>query len=159
MLAVLLALDVARGVVIRSLQMPGSVSGAIFDAAIAFLVPLVSAMAVIGGVVCVIGIVCLPAKGPRAIRRGTTTVLDGIRDRGRSSGVISPKFSGALYHYRKVGWTLIVAGASAVLLFVRPLTPGLVIGTVVVALLVAFVFACLQRAPAPTPAEGAALAV
>lgn len=151
MLAVLVALHVLDGVLARALGAPATVSAAIFDALVSFLVPVVTALAVVGAVALVAGLLLMPIRLCVAARGGFRDLVGTVQGHGIDAGVLSEPFLERMHRYRAVGWVTLGLAAALVIAGLRPVTPGVVFGTLVVAGLGAVLYAILQRAPTAPP--------
>ncbi|WP_409047578.1 hypothetical protein AB2L57_16285 [Microbacterium sp. HA-8] len=118
-------------------------TGAMRDTAVAVLVLAI--------VVALVGWFTGPFRVPRRLRglvhSGAGSLRDVLERRGLSTGRVGVW----LYRQRVLMRAAVAVIAAAVVLFVRPLTPGLVIWTLVIAALVVLVLEVIER-PAPDPA-------
>lgn len=133
-------------------SIPGDAIDAIYDTVVASIVSSVIAAVVVGLCVAVVAALAGPYRWSRALRGFVDAGADALRTAGERHGVTSGRF-GELVHRARLGIRVAVGLiAAAVILFVRPLTPAIIIWTLVLALLVVAVARLLER-PAPQTAE------
>ncbi|MHA7241101.1 hypothetical protein [Arthrobacter sp. TMS1-12-1] len=159
-----LALGVAVGRIVTvtalsPLYLPSDAAGAIYDALVPLLSSTALAVGVAGLTTAVVAYLAGPFRGARAVRLGTVSLAGRARAAAEGTGVTTGRFGAFLYRSRRyLRITIAVIGA-AVLLFVRPLTPGMILWTAVGALTAVLLLELLQRPPAaeaaPRGAESA----
>lgn len=147
--ALLIALDVGQAVLVTSTDVPAAVSRAAFDAVTAYLVPTVTALAVVGAALLVGGLVMLPTRASTAVRLGWRQLVAGLQRQGVSSGALSVSVLEGVHRWRVLGWAVILGGSFVLLIVLRPLTPGTVLSVLVLCGVASAVFTILQRPPAP----------
>jgi len=134
-------------------SLPADAIDAIYGALVASIVSSVAAAIVVGLCVALVAYLAGPYRSSRALRRLADAGADSLRTAGERYGVTTGRF-GALVFRARIGIRVAVGiVAAAIILFVRPLTPPIVIWTLVVALLVVVVARLLER---PVPATAVA---
>ncbi|PZU39304.1 MAG: hypothetical protein DI573_07450 [Microbacterium sp.] len=118
-------------------------TGAMRDTAVAVLVLAI--------VVALVGWFTGPFRVPRRLRGLVHSGAGSLRDVLERRGLRTGRVGVWLYRQRVLMRAAVAVIAAAVVLFVRPLTPGLVIWTLVIAALVVLVLEVIER-PAPDPA-------
>ncbi|PZQ90560.1 MAG: hypothetical protein DI534_04975 [Leifsonia xyli] len=133
---------------------PTDAINAIYDSLVASIVNSVAAAVVVGLCVALVAYLSGPYRSSRALRGFADAGAESLREAGERYGVTTARF-GELVHRARLGIRVAVGlVAAAIILFVRPLTPAIVIWTLVLALLVVLVARILERpVAAPEPVE------
>jgi hypothetical protein len=113
------------------------------------------AVLVLAVVVALVAWFAGPFRVPRRLRGFAVTGAASIRGAAERHGLTTGRFGVWLYTRRTLLRALVAIGAAAVVLFVRPLTTGLTIWTLIIAALVIAVLEILQRPVVTVPAEAA----
>lgn len=130
--------------------LPADAFGAIYGALVASVVNSVAAAVVVGLCVALVAFLAGPYRASRALRGLADAAADALRAAGERHGVTTGRV-GVLLRRARLGIRVAVGvGAAAVILFVRPLSPAVVIWTLVVSLLVVVLARILER-PAAAP--------
>ncbi|TFW00376.1 hypothetical protein E4M00_02245 [Leifsonia flava] len=149
-------LGVGRIVTIANLApaiMSASAAGVIYDQVLTFISATITAVTVLAVTVAVVGWLASsyrPAVKLRALFLGWVA---WVRTAGEERGVTTGRFGQWLYRQRVVVRVLIAVIAAAVVLFVRPLSPALIIWTAVIAIVLLGISELLQRPVVTVPEE------
>lgn len=152
-LAVSMAIIVA-GIAIGRLVFVGSVSPSLIPAGVARTVfdTLTTAMKDTGVAVLVLAIVVAivawysgPFGVPRKLRGFFGSGVVWVRDAAERHGITTGRTGEWIYAQRALLRAAVAVIAAAIVLFVRPLTPGLIIWTLVIAALVVAILELVQR--------------
>jgi hypothetical protein len=131
---------------------PADAIDAIYDAVVASIVNSVVAAVVVGLSVALVAAIAGPYRWSRALRGLADAGADALRTAGERHGLTTGRF-GELVHRARLGIRVAVGiVAAAIILFVRPLTPAIIVWTLVLALLVVAIARILER-PAAAPEE------
>ncbi len=99
-----------------------------------------------------------PFRSSRALRGLADAAADALREAGERHGLTTGRF-GVLVHRARLGIRVAVGvAAAAIIVFVRPLTPTIVVWTLVIALLAVLLARILER-PATAAGTGRAQTV
>lgn len=129
------------------------------------IAPFIAASAVsvglVGFTVAIVAYLAGPFRGARALRRVTLDTTARVRASAEHSGVTTGGFGVWLHRARRYLRITVAVLAAVIVLFVRPLTPAVIIWTAVLALLAIVLIELLQRPAgetetAPTAAEAPA---
>ncbi|UOE42545.1 hypothetical protein [Agromyces larvae] len=134
--------------------MPSDTADALYEQLVELMRGSIAALFLLGLLVALFAWFSGPYRPARAVRGAAASAFDGLRRAGDRHGVGTGRFGEWLDRWRVGAYVLIAVVAAAVVLFTRPITVGLVVWTVVIAL-VALLAVQLLRRPAPQPAEGA----
>ncbi|WP_434993648.1 hypothetical protein [Arthrobacter sp. Ld5] len=150
---VFLALGVAIGRIavvdaISPQYMPSSAAEAIYDTLVPLLYSTALAVGVAGVTAAVVAYLAGPFEGARAIRRLTVATSGRARAAAESNGVTTGRFGVFLYRARRYIRIGIAVIGAAIVLLVRPLTPGVTLWTAFGALVAVLLLELLQRPPA-----------
>ena len=129
---------------------PISAGGPIYDGLVSTTVDLVVVLVVLGLSVALVAFLAAPWRPSRAIRRFGDASADSLANFAASHGVSTGGFGDFLRQWRiaiRIGIGVI---AAAIIIFVRPLSPALIIWTLVIALLLVVLARLLER-PATRP--------
>ena len=113
-------------------------------------------MTVLAVTVAIVGWLAGPFRLPRRLRAAGGSVANTIRGSAERHRLTTGKAGEWLYRQRVLVRVLVAIGAAAIVLFVRPLSPALVVWTAVIAIVVIALLEVLQRPPAAAVAEQAA---
>lgn len=154
MLALLIGFSVARIAMLASIPqsvLPGTVGGALFDAATESMQRTATVAFVAGLVVAVVAWLAGPFHTPRKLRRLYTDSVGHLRSAAARNGLSTGQV-GVWVHRQR---TLLLAGvalaAGLVLVFKRPLTPGGILWTLALGLLAVVVVTLVERPPEAVP--------
>ena len=125
--------------------MPASTARALYGGLVELMLNTIVAIFVLAVLVAVIAWFSGPWRPARAMRRWATSGFAAIRRAGASYGVTTGSFGIALDKWRSAAYLLIALVAAAVVLFNRPVTIGLVVSTVLIALLAVLLVELLRR--------------
>lgn len=150
MLIVIVGLAVGRvffDAALRSNGIPADAGGAIYELVGGAMRDTTVAVLVLALVTAVVGWFAGPFDVPRRIRAvvhgGAASVRGALERRGLSSG----RFGTWLYSRRALLRAAIIVAGAAVVLLVRPLSPALVLWTLVLSLLVVLILEVVERPP------------
>ncbi|WP_181164343.1 hypothetical protein [Microbacterium foliorum] len=156
MLIVLAGLAVGRvffDAALRSNGIPADAGGAIYELVGGAMRDTAVAVLVLALVTAVVGWFAGPFDVPRRLRAvvhgGAASVREALERRGLSSGRVGTW----LYSRRSLLRGVIIVAGAAVVLFVRPLSPALVLWTLVLSLLVVLVLEVVERPPSDADAD------
>lgn len=137
-----------QGMVTRGAVLAG------YDAIVEAAVNTVIAVGALAVAMALVAWLTGPGRGATGLRATTTGLADRARSRGERTGLTSGRFGLWLGRRQQLVLVLIAVAGAAVILFVRPLSAGLVIG-VGIATLVLVLALEFARRPAPEgPAAG-----
>ena len=117
------------------------------------------AVLVLALAVAVVAWMAGPFEVPRRLRALAREGAGRLRGSAERHGVTTGRTGEWLYEQRVLLRVLIGAVAAIVVLFVRPLTPGLVIWTLVLAVIVLWILELVQRPVVTVPAESVSTSV
>lgn len=152
LLAALLA--IGRTMVVATLSpsvMPAKTATGLYDQVVAFIQSAAVAVAVLAIAVAVVGWMAGPFRTPRRLRAVAASGAASIRAIGERNRVTTGRVGVWLYRQRVLARTVIAAAGAAIVLFVRPLTPGLIIWTAVLCVVAVGILEVLQRPDAAVP--------
>ena len=124
---------------------PVSASGPIYDGLVSTTVDLVIVLVVLGLSVALVAFLAAPWRPSRAIRRFGDASADSLAHWAESHGVSTGGFGDFLRQWRLPIRVAIGVIAAAIIIFVRPLSPALIIWTLVIALLLVVLARLLER--------------
>ncbi|WP_127794168.1 hypothetical protein [Agromyces sp. LHK192] len=130
--------------------MPADAAGVMFDGLTEIMRTASTTLLVLGVLVAVIAWCTGPWSSAVKLRGFARDGFDGIRARAARDGITTGAFGTWLDRWRVGAYVVITVIAALVILFVRPLSVGLVVWTVVLAL-VALLLVQLLRRPAGSP--------
>jgi hypothetical protein len=146
--AILLAIIGAGRLVATSAlaqYIPTSAGGPIYDALVAVLVDLTVVLLVLGLTVALVAYLATPWRSARAIRTFADSSADSLTAYAAGRGISTGRFGDFLRQWRLPIRVAIGVVAGAIILFVRPLSPSLIIWTAVIAVLLVLLFRLLER--------------
>ncbi len=138
--------------------MPADTAEALYDGLIELMLSTIVALLVLGILVAVIAWFSGPSRPARALRGFAGSGFAAVRRSAAAHGVTTGAFGIWLDRWRGFVYAAIAIVAAAVLLFNRPVSIGVVLWTVVLALLALLIVELLRR-PAAEVAAAAADAV
>ncbi|NEN04422.1 hypothetical protein G3T36_00915 [Diaminobutyricibacter tongyongensis] len=156
MIVVAAAFAIGRIVFISSTSpalLPSSVARTLFNTVVAAMQETTVAVLVLAIVVAVVGWFAGPFEVPRKLRGFYASGAARLRTLSEEHGISTGRFGEWLYAQRVLLRVLVAVIASAIVLFVRPITPSLTIWTLVIAVLVIAILELLQRPVVTVPRE------
>lgn len=157
MVIIVAGIGIGRLVFVGSVSpslIPSGVARTVFDTLTTAMRDTGIAVLVLAIVVAVVGWYSGPFAVPRRLRGFFGSGVAWVRTAAERHGISTGRTGEWLYAQRTLLRALIAAIAAAIVLFVRPLTPSLIIWTLVIAALVVAVLELVQR-PAITVPEAA----
>ena len=133
--------------------MPGAAAGSTYDALVPLIYATALAVGVAGVTVAIVAWLAGPFRGAIMVRGLTVDTARRIRAAAADRGATTGRFGLWVYHARRYLRIAVAVVAAAIVLFVRPLTPGIILWSAFGALVVILLIELLQR----PPAEAAAL--
>ncbi|MEO8907947.1 MAG: hypothetical protein ABI310_07685 [Microbacteriaceae bacterium] len=143
------------GTISQSVMSP-KVAGTLFDQVIAFMQSSAIAVAVLALTVAIVGWLAGPFRFPRRLREAGASGAATVRAMGDRHGLSTGRTGVWIYRQRLLLRVVIALIGAVIVLFVRPLTPGLIIWTAVICALVIGVLAVLGRPAADAEADATA---
>jgi hypothetical protein len=134
---------------------PIGAAEAIYDALVTEVAQTALVLVVLGLSVAIVASLAAPWGWSRGLRASADRLADGTRESIERRGVTTGRFGEFLARWRVTIRIAIGVIAAAIIIFVRPLTPGLIIWTAVLALLLVVIFRLLER-PVVVPTQVAA---
>ena len=122
-----------------------TVTDAMIDTAVAILVLAIA--------VAIVGWLAGPFRVPRRLRGFFGSGVAWVRESAERHGITTGRAGEWMYAQRTLLRAAVAVIAAAIVLFVRPLTPSLIIWTLVLAVLVVAILELLQRPVITVPAE------
>lgn len=122
-----------------------TVTDAMIDTAVAVLVLAIA--------VAIVGWLAGPFRVPRRLRGFFGSGVTWVRESAERHGITTGRAGEWMYAQRTLLRAAVAVIAAAIVLFVRPLTPALIIWTLVLAVLVVAILELLQRPVITVPAE------
>ncbi|MBB5643584.1 hypothetical protein [Cryobacterium roopkundense] len=163
MMAVLAAgLSIGRIIFVNTVSpayLPIGAAQAFYDAVTPYLFSTALSVGLVGFGVAVVAYLAGPFTGGRNLRRATVHGAALARASAERGGVTTGRFGVWLYSVRRVVRVAVVVVAAAVIVFVRPLTPGVIGWTVLISIVVIVLLELLMRPEAhevQTPEEAEA---
>ena len=143
---------VGRIAVVSALNpfLPSGAADAVYNALVTDIVSLAVVLVVLGLTVALVAYLATPWRSARALRTFADSSADSLTAYAATRGISTGGFGGFLAKWRvpiRIGIGVI---AAAIVLFVRPLSPGLIIWTAVIAVLVVLILRLLERPVVPT---------
>lgn len=126
---------------------PAAAIGAIYDALVASISASALAGTVAGLAVVFVAALAGPYGWSRSLRRLADDGADQLRVAGEKRGFTTGQFGEFVFRSRIVIRVVVALIAAAIILFVRPLTPAIIIWTLVVSLLVVVLARLLEKPP------------
>lgn len=128
--------------------LPRSVAEALYLQLTTLLQSIAVAVTVVAVALAVIAWLAGPFRLPQLARGAVVDGTAWVRGKAEAAGVTTGRFGAGLHRVRTLIRVLIAAGAAAIVLFVRPLTPSLIISTVLISALALLLLELLRRPPA-----------
>lgn len=136
---------------VASPTVPRNALLAVYDAVTPGISSPALALGVLGVAVAVVAYLSGPFRGATALRRLAISGATHTRAAAQRAGFTTGRVGEWLYRARHVLRAAIVVIAVAILLFTRPLTPAIIIWTLVIAVVVVALLELLQRPPGLEP--------
>ena len=133
--------------------MPSNVARTLFDTVVAAMRDTAVAVLVLAIVVAVVGWFAGPFEVPRKLRGFYVSGATRLRTVAEERGITTGRVGEWLYSQRVLLRVIVAVVASAIVLFVRPITPSLTIWTLVIAVLVIAILELVQRPVVIVPKE------
>ncbi|NYD66802.1 hypothetical protein [Agromyces atrinae] len=124
---------------------PTDAASVIYDGLVQRMIDTTVAVAVLGACVAIVTWFASTAALPTRLRAFIGDGLGSVRVAAERRGITTGRFGVLLHQNRVLARTLVGIVAAVVLMFGRPLTPALIIWTVVLALVVVLVLELVQR--------------
>ena len=128
---------------------PVSAGGPIYDGLVKTTVDLVVVLIVLGLAVALVAFLAAPWRPSRAIRSFGDASADSLAAFAEGHGITTGAFGDFLRQWRFAIRVGIGVVAAAIIVFVRPLSPALIIWTLVIALLLVVLARLLERPETP----------
>ncbi|KQX07872.1 MULTISPECIES: hypothetical protein [unclassified Leifsonia] len=133
--------------------MSASAAGAIYDQVLTYISATITAVAVLAVTVAVVGWLSSSYRPAVALRRLFLGWVAWVRSAGEERGVTTGRFGEWLYRQRVLVRIAVGVIAAVVVLFTRPLSPGVIIWTAVIAIVVLGISELLQRPVVSVPED------
>ena len=150
MAVVLAGLAVGRALFITSVSpglLPGGVADELFERVVGGMRDTTVAVLTLAIVVALVAWLAGPFEGPRRLRTLARSLGDRARAFGDAHNVTTGRVGEWIYRQRMLLRAAVAVVAALVVVLARPLTPGLIVGTLVVTVLVVAVLELVQRPP------------
>jgi len=154
-----IALAIGRTVVVANLSpsvMPADTSTELYNQVVAYIASAAVAVAVLAIAVAIVGWMAGPFRLPRRLRAVAAQGAASVRSLGERNHLTTGRVGLWLYRQRVLVRVIVAAAGAAIVLFVRPLTPGLIVWTAVVCIVVVGILEVLQRPAVARSADAAA---
>ncbi|MCK9794860.1 hypothetical protein M1843_14000 [Isoptericola sp. 4D.3] len=152
MVVLAIGLAIARGLYLNALSdvvLRLDAAEILFDQTLSFLRVTLRTVGVLGLVVALVAYLAGGSASARALRAGTVRGFARLREYGEGRGVSTGPVGEWLGRYRTAARVAVIGVAALVLLLAKSPSPGLVVGTAVVAGLVIAVLELVARPPRP----------
>jgi hypothetical protein len=149
------ALAIGRTVVVANLSpsvMPAKTATELYDQVVEFIQSAAVAVAVLAIAVAVIGWMAGPFRIPRRLRAVAASGAASLRAVGERHRLTTGKVGEWLYRQRVLVRVVIAAAGAVIVVFTRPLTPGLIVWTAVICIVVVGILELVQRPGQEPPA-------
>lgn len=148
-----IALAIGRALFVTGVAhyVPQGAATAIYDAVVAGMASTAAAVGALALAVAVVGYVAGPFRSSRALRRWTNAGADRARATAEHYGVTTGRVGAWVFRSRMLLRAAIALVAAAVVLFVRPMSVSLVLGTGALAILAVTILELVGRPSAPLP--------
>jgi len=156
MAAMLAAIAVGQALFITSVSptlLPSGVADELFERVAGGMRDTAVAVLTLGIVVAVVGWLTGPFAAPRRLRAVARSLCAQLRGFGEARNVTTGRVGEWVYRQRTLLRAAVAVVAALVVVVSRPLTPGLIVGTLVAAGLVVAALELVQRPPAEVAAE------
>jgi hypothetical protein len=131
-------------------MLPSGVAGLLYGTVVEDMRATAVVVLVLGVAVAIVGWLAGPFDGPRRVRALVSAAADRLREAAEPRGVTTGRVGEWFFAQRTLMRALIAVVGAAIVLFIRPLTPGLVLWTVVGGTIAVLVLEIVQR-PAREP--------
>lgn len=155
MIVLAIGMTVGRIIFVASVSpsiMSAKVATSLFDQVISFMQSQAVAVAVLALTVALVGWLAGPFRIPRRLRGVGTSAATSLRGLGDRHRLSTGRTGEWIYRQRLLLRVVVALIGAVIILFVRPLTPGLIVWTAVICVLVIGVLAALAR-PEPSVVE------
>ncbi len=142
-----------------SATVPTAAVGVIYDTMVASILASVTAAVVVGLAVALVAYLAGSYRSSRALRGLAESGAVALREAGDRHGLSTGRFGEFVFRARLAIRVVVGLSAAAIILFVRPLTPTIVIWTLVLALLTVAIARILERPVSSVPADTVELPV
>jgi hypothetical protein len=136
---------------------PADAAGTIYSGILGFVQSIVVAIAVLAITVLVIAVVGGPFRWARALRGYVSSGFAAARRGAERHGITTGRAGVWMYRQRVLLRVIVGLIAAAIVVFLRPLTPPVIVWTAVVAVVVIAVLELLSRPPMEADAEADAV--
>lgn len=153
-------ISVGKSVFVLSVAgtIPADAAGTVYDGILGFVQSIVVAVAVLAVTVFVITMISAPFRWSRALRGYAASGFAAVRHGAEKHGIATGPTGEWIFAQRVWLRSIVGLAAAAIVVFVRPLTPPVIIWSAVIAVVVIGVLELLSRPPADASAvEDAAL--
>ena len=138
---------------------PGDVAGTVYDAALTFVYSAALAVAILGFIVGITGLILGGSRPARAVRHASARGFGAVRRLLYEGGPLGEGFGLSVFRARIWIRAVIILGGVLVLVLSRPLTSSTVIVTAIVVLVLLAIVTALERPPEsalgkPVPVAG-----
>lgn len=127
--------------------LPANVVGVLYETIAEDMRATAIAVLVLAIVVIIVAWCAGPFRLPRKMRARAVSAAGAIRAAAQRHGITTGRFGEWMYRQRRLLRAAVAVIASAVIVFVRPITPSLIIWTLVVAVLAIIILELVQRPP------------
>src|ERR1700712_78086 len=152
MLLTAIGVDIGRTIFIQSVSpslLPASVGDALWDAVFDGMQAVAAALVVLAVLLAIVAWYAGPFRVPSKLRGffddGTAIVRGSAEKHGITTGGVGQW----IYAQRVLLHALVAVIAAAIVLFVRPITAGLIVWTLVIAVIVIVILEFVERPPGP----------
>ncbi|MHA7985602.1 hypothetical protein ACX9R5_07310 [Rathayibacter sp. CAU 1779] len=161
MILVSIGISVGKTVFVLSVSnsIPADAAGTLYAGILGFVQSIVVAVAVLAVTVFVITMISAPFRWARALRGYAGAGFAAARRGAEKHGITTGKVGTWMYQQRVLLRVIVGLVAAAVVVFLRPLTPPVIIWTAVIAVLVIAVLELLSRPPVEESETDAAASV
>lgn len=152
------ALAIGQTLFVAALSPDPLTSGAalaVYNTVAPFIAASALSVGLVGFTLAVVAYLSGPFRGARALRRMTVDTTARVRASAQRSGVNTGGFGRWLFGAKRYLRITVAVLAAVIVLFVRPLTPAVIIWTAVLALLVILLIELLQRPTTEVEADAA----
>lgn len=135
-------------------SIPHDAATVLYSGILGFVTNMLTALGVVAAMVFVVTLLAGPWRWAVMLRGKVLALLSEIRRGAAHRGITTGSFGTALYRWRQPVRVLIGAGCAAFILFVRPLSPGMIVWTGLLGVIAIILLELLARPEAeetPTP--------
>jgi hypothetical protein len=126
---------------------PANVAGVIYDSVAGGMRQTTAAILVLAIAVAIVAWLAGPFRTPRRLRGFVNSGADWVRTSAESHGLTTGRVGEFLYDQRILARVIIAIIAAVIVVFVRPLTPALIIWTLVIAVIIVAILTLIERPP------------